>query len=82
MAKIDELEERVGNMEAEILHLQETLAELAKERNQDNRMLMEIIGRLVQNTSLTVLANNPEHVQVIVRTAQAVSRIVQETLTK
>lgn len=82
MAKIDELEERVNNLEAEVFNLQQKLAELAKERNADNRILMEVIGRLVQNTSLVTLSNDANYVKTIVSTAEKVCKVIQEELTK
>lgn len=82
MAKIDELEERVNNLEAEVFNLQQKLAELAKERNADNRILMEVIGRLVQNTSLVTLSNDANYVKTIVSTAEKVYKVIQEELTK
>lgn len=82
MAKIDELEERVNNLEAEVFNLQQKLAELAKERNADNRILMEVIGRLVQSTSLVTLSNDANYVKTIVSTAEKVCKVIQEELTK
>ena len=82
MAKIDELEERVNNLEAEVFNLQQKLAELAKERNLDNRILMDVIGRLVQNTSLVTLTNDTNYVKTIVNTAERVCKVIQEELTK
>lgn len=82
MAKIDELEERVNNLEAEVFNLQQKLAELAKERNSDNRILMDVIGRLVQNTSLVTLTNDTNYVKTIVNTAEKVCKVIQEELTK